>query len=133
MKVMQISLKINIADPVHVHALNVFIKAINEEPIEGIPADTKPEASTDKTEDAKSTKKNTARGSKTNKVKNEEAAKAEDTKSGLDISDLRKMVSEKAGDFRAEIKTKLQEYGASNVSSLDEEYFDDFMNFLKKL
>ena len=46
---------------------------------------------------------------------------------------VREKLKEKVTDHRSEIKTKLTELGAPNVSSLDPAKYADFMNFLNSL
>ena len=58
-----------------------------------------------------------------------EAPKAESIK----VEDVRALLAEKVDDHRVEIKKKLTELGAPNVSALDPEKYGEFMEFLKSL
>ena len=62
--------------------------------------------------------------------------KAEETtnkESEIKISDLRTLLSKKVDDHRDDIKAKLTELGAKNVTTLDESKYEDFHAFLKDL
>lgn len=58
-----------------------------------------------------------------------EAPKAESIK----VEDVRALLAEKVDDHRMEIKKKLTELGAPNVSALNPEKYGEFMEFLKSL
>lgn len=58
-----------------------------------------------------------------------EAPKVESIK----VEDVRALLAEKVDDHRMEIKKKLTELGAPNVSALDPEKYVEFMEFLKSL
>ena len=62
--------------------------------------------------------------------------KAEETtnkESEIKISDLRTLLSKKVDEHRDDIKAKLTELGAKNVTTLDESKYEEFFNFLKGL
>jgi len=66
----------------------------------------------------------------------EEATKEEEklaSKSSVKIEDIRKVMSEKIEDNRDAIKAKLVEFKANNVSSLKEDQYSDFLEFLNSL
>jgi len=50
--------------------------------------------------------------------------------SAVTLDDIREAAKEKINKHRDAIKAKLTEYGASNISSLSPEYFEDFYVFL---
>jgi len=52
---------------------------------------------------------------------------------GIKIEDVRALTAKKVGTFRREIKAKLTELGAPNVTSLDESLYGTFMDFLNDL
>ena len=52
---------------------------------------------------------------------------------GIKIEDVRALTAKKVGTFRREIKAKLTELGAPNVTSLDESLYGTFMDFLNNL
>ena len=53
--------------------------------------------------------------------------------SAIKIEDIRAMLAKKVDAHRAEIKTKLTELGAGNVTSLKEENYTAMMDFLTAL
>ena len=53
--------------------------------------------------------------------------------SEIKISDLRTLLSKKVDEHRDDIKAKLTELGAKNVTTLDESKYEEFHNFLKDL
>lgn len=53
--------------------------------------------------------------------------------SEIKISDLRTLLSKKVDEHRDDIKAKLTELGAKNVTTLDESKYEEFFNFLKGL
>jgi hypothetical protein len=62
--------------------------------------------------------------------------KVEETTSNdseIKISDLRTLLSKKVDEHRDDIKAKLTELGAKNVTTLDESKYEDFHAFLKDL
>ena len=61
-----------------------------------------------------------------------EAAKEEST-SDVKIEDVRALLAKKVNDHRTEIKAKLTELGANNVTSLDKAKYPEFTEFLNSL
>ena len=62
--------------------------------------------------------------------------KVEETASNtpeIKISDLRTLLSKKVDEHRDDIKAKLTELGAKNVTTLDEAKYEEFYTFLKGL
>lgn len=53
--------------------------------------------------------------------------------SEIKISDLRTLLSKKVDEHRDDIKAKLTELGAKNVTTLDESKYEEFYTFLKGL
>jgi hypothetical protein len=51
----------------------------------------------------------------------------------IKVEDVRALLAKKVNDHRSEIKTKLTELGAGNVTSLKVEQYPDFMEFLNGL
>lgn len=51
----------------------------------------------------------------------------------IKISDLRTLLSKKVDEHRDDIKAKLTELGAKNVTTLDESKYEEFHTFLKDL
>lgn len=52
---------------------------------------------------------------------------------GFTVEDVRAKLKEKVSDHRPEIKAKLEELGAPNVSSLNPSLYPQFMDYLKSL
>ena len=57
----------------------------------------------------------------------------EEKSEGIKIEDVRALTAKKVGTFRREIKAKLTELEAPNVTSLDESLYGTFMDFLNDL
>lgn len=55
------------------------------------------------------------------------------TSSSLTIEDVRKVLSEKVNDHRAEIKQKLSDLGAPSVTKLEPSKYQEMYDFLKSL
>ena len=51
----------------------------------------------------------------------------------ITINDIRSLVSQKAATHRQELKTKLTELGAKNVTTLDKAKYTEFAEYLKAL
>ena len=63
----------------------------------------------------------------------EKAEEVANKESEIKISDLRTLLSKKVDEHRDDIKAKLTELGAKNVTTLDESKYEEFFNFLKGL
>lgn len=76
-----------------------------------------------------------AETSKKEEAKKEEPKKETPKKeeSGIKIEDVRALLAKKVNDNRAEIKAKLTELGANNVTSLDSSKYQEFTDFLNEL
>lgn len=61
------------------------------------------------------------------------AAKPAEQKSDITIAMVRAIVSEKAENHKEELRNKLKELGASNVTSLDPAKYEEFYNYAKSL
>ena len=61
------------------------------------------------------------------------AAQASAAKTELTINDVRSIVASKAATHRNEIKSKLAELGAQNVTTLDPSNYQVFVDYLKSL
>ena len=57
----------------------------------------------------------------------------EEKSEGIKIEEVRALTAKKVGTFRREIKAKLTELEAPNVTSLDESLYGTFMDFLNDL
>lgn len=76
-------------------------------------------------------KRKTATKPKAKKV--EDPEQEETTESTVKVEDVRALVAEKARDHRAEVKAKLSELGAANVTTLEESKYQEFVDFLSAL
>ena len=65
--------------------------------------------------------------------KTEKPAPAPTAKAELTINDVRSIVASKAATHRNEIKSKLVELGAQNVTTLDPSNYQVFVDYLKSL
>lgn len=54
-------------------------------------------------------------------------------KAAITINDIRSLVSQKAATHRQELKAKLTELGAKNVTTLDKAKYTEFAEYLKAL
>ena len=63
----------------------------------------------------------------------EKADEPTNNESEIKISDLRTLLSKKVDEHRDDIKAKLTELGAKNVTTLDESKYEEFHTFLKGL
>ncbi len=83
---------------------------------------------------AKKNKANKAKKEKTAPpVSEKETTEEEAQDDDVTIEDIRKLVSLKAKDYRKEIKDKLTEMEADNVTALDKSHYVDFHTFLTGL
>ena len=61
------------------------------------------------------------------------AAVVDKTAKAVGINDIRALVSQKAATHRQELKAKLTELGAKNVTTLDKAKYTEFAEYLKAL
>jgi type IV secretory pathway VirB10-like protein len=165
MKIMQVTLSIDVQDAKQNEALKAFMDALggNEapapvkktvnapEPDQVEEEETDNEAEEQAAEEA-AKKKKSARDKKrraAKKLEDEAAAKLEeeeaeegdddeskeddDKSSDLELSTLREATAAKATKYRKEIKEKLAELGAANVSSIAEDDFQEYYDFIQAL
>lgn len=140
MKIMNVSLTIDVQNPQQVHALKQLMDALatNETP-NAIAAAPAP-AATPVVEKPK-----VKRQPKAAAVVEEDMPQAcapepepEDDLMGedepvIDVATLRAFTAEKSILNRAEIKAKLAEYGAANVTSIPKEFYSDYHRFITSL
>jgi hypothetical protein len=127
----KIKLTVDLSNPKEVIALNSLLTILAEgEPSPKTESKTE-EKSAPKKETKKESPKAEAKKEKVEdiKVKDPETVQA----SEITIEQVRKLVSQKAGDHRDSIKEKLVELGAKNVTELDPGKYEDFSDFLKEL
>ena len=94
-----------------------------------ITPDTKREVQAKAPEKAKKEVRKPAEKEKATKGANTPAAKG----ATITITDIRKLVSEKAATHRQELKAKLTELGAKNVTTLDKAKYAEFAEYLNTL
>ena len=63
----------------------------------------------------------------------QEAPKKEKAEGGLSITEVRALLATKVTDNRTEIKNKLTALGASSVTTLEEDKYQEFVDFLNSL
>lgn len=63
-------------------------------------------------------------------AKEPESQPAAEEEQGVTLEDIREVAKEKINAHREAIKAKLAEYGASNISGLSPEFYEDFYVFL---
>lgn len=96
---------------VHVHA-------------DAVPASVNPAPTDSAEEDSKEQEK---------QQQHDREEKKEESKQEITIHELRAALLDKVNDHRAEIKEKLTELGAENVTTLDKSKYDELFNYLKSL
>lgn len=121
----EIKVQIDAQDPKQVEALNTFLSIIggSEAPAKSAPKKTtvsKPK----KEEPAKETPK--AEPAKEELTQEQESSE-------VSIEDVRALLSKKVKTHRTEVKGKLTELGANNVTSMDPSKYQEFMDFLNGL
>lgn len=121
----------------HVMAVTNFLQAIGNTAEAATPAPKK-ETSKPASKPAELPKKETA---KTEEVKKEpvkeekpaEAPKKEKADDGISITEVRTLLATKVNDHRTEIKNQLTKLGATNVTTLDADKYQEFVDFLNSL
>lgn len=161
MKVMQISVNLDVTNVEHVQALEAFTRALGGLPYTQDLNQTQsfgktvamtnqlleeaPKPSQSPEDIAKAERQ--ARG-KARKAKAEAEAKAleeedddmlgdedeeEDEEDPIDVATLRELTASKSKQFRAEIKAKLVELGVANVTTIPENKFKEYHKFITSL
>lgn len=103
---------------VHVHA-DAVPASVNP-----VPASVNPVPADSAEEDSKEQEK---------QQQKDREEKKEESKQEIAIHELRAALLEKVNDHRAEIKEKLTELGAENVTTLDKSKYEELFNYLKSL
>jgi hypothetical protein len=144
MKIMNVSLTIDVANVKHVEALEILMRTLGDLPmVENLRTEpAKPfeinveqamNGGPSKTVTEKATR---SRKAKTPQVEEPEADMQEEeapTEEKINIATLRALTAEKAATHRAEIKEKLAELGAANVTSIPEESYNEYHDFITSL
>ena len=131
----EVKVRIDLTSAVQRKALNDLFDAIaaTSSPIHEKPAEVKPAEVKPVEDEPKKPKTTKAKAVAKEEAKAPEEAPAEIAESSIKISDVRAVMATKVQDHRAEIKAKLTELGANNVTSLDESVYEEFHAFLTSL
>ena len=147
MKHAKIEVTFDVTNANHVQSLNAFLMAIGDNSAESkaeIYKEPKKEESTTApaTEEPKRKRRTKAEieAEKAAAVENEDVAEveaeeveeAEETAS-LKIEDVRPLLAKKVGTHRQDIKDKLTEFGAPNLTALEPKFYAEFVDFLNSL
>jgi hypothetical protein len=159
MKIMNVSLTIDVCNPQQTEALKQLMDALAGTPATVQPATTSKKIVVEEEEsvedaEAKAKADRKARAQKRKEKEAEEAkalAEAEEAEEEeedflgeteeeeeeeevkIDVAMLRTMTAEKSTKFRAEIKAQLTKYGVANVTSIPESKYADYYKFLTGL
>lgn len=106
---------------VHVHA---DAAPASVAPASAAPASVAPAPADSSEEDSKEQEK---------QQQQDHEEKKEERKQEITIHELRAALLDKVNDHRAEIKEKLTELGAENVTTLDKSKYEELFNYLKSL
>lgn len=147
MKIMNVSLTIDVANVKQVEALERLMRTLGDLPmVENLKTEPQkvmqvgPGPSTTVTEKATRSRK-----AKTPQVEEPEAEMAQcpspadmqeeeaPAEEKINIATLRALTAKKASTHRAEIKEKLAELGAANVTSIPEESYNEYHDFITSL
>lgn len=122
----------------HVLAVTNFLQAIGNTVEAATPAPKK-ETSKPAAKPAELPKKETAKAEEAKKEepakeeKPAEAPKKEKADGGINISEVRALLATKVNDHRTEIKNQLTKLGASSVTTLEADKYQEFVDFLNSL
>lgn len=145
---MVFNVTVDLSNKAQVEALNEFTKKMSETYSEGEEApEQKPvETSTEQkpATRTRSRKSNPTPAPEPVEEKTQEEPEQENTPEpepekeapeaeSIKVEDVRALLAEKVDDHRMEIKKKLTDLGAPNVSALNPEKYGEFMEFLKSL
>jgi hypothetical protein len=134
-----INLTLNTPEELHLTAeylkglagLNLAMTTIQEHVVDKPKKQTASKPKTEKAEEQPQPKVEEVVGEKP--AVDEKAEEVANKESEIKISDLRTLLSKKVDEHRDDIKAKLTELGAKNVTTLDESKYEDFHAFLKDL
>lgn len=147
MKIMNVSLTIDVCNPQQVSALKQLMDALAGEPVNAVtPAVAIPAVATVPTPVEEAPKATRVRKKKVEPVQQAVEVEADETEDEveeddnllgedeeIDITTLRQLTAEKASTHRAEIKAKLAEFNAANVTSLPEDKYSEYLKFITSL
>lgn len=127
----------------HVLAVTNFLQAIGNTAEAATPAPKKetsksaakpgelPKKETAKAEEAK--KEEPTKEEPAKEEKPAEAPKKEKADGGINITEVRALLATKVNDHRTEIKNQLTKLGASSVTTLEVDKYQEFVDFLNSL
>lgn len=132
-KIVKFKLNVDLSDSVQTTALNNLLCAIGGQPA-GLVQEVKEEKPAPKKEAKKTAQKAEAVKEEPQTEVKEEPEKEE---TGIQLTDVRKLLGDKiqngGDDTRDKCAAKLKEFGAKNVSTLPEENYQEFVDFLNSL
>lgn len=124
----EVKVLIDVQDPKQVQALNALFATLAGEQVPQknvqAPKPENPKAEKPKTEPAKE---------EVAETKETPAEETKDDAPEVKIEDVRALLSKKVENNRSEIKTKLNELGAPNVTALAKDRYPEFVEFLNEL
>lgn len=138
MNQMEIKINFDASNPKNVEALNVFLKALSGESSEKEIPVVAPEVvepkEVKKREKPKSEKAKVEEPIEKQEEKPEvEEPKSESSEEKITLDMIRPLLQSKVQLHRDAIKSKLSELGANNATSLEEEHYSEFYDFLTEL
>jgi uncharacterized membrane protein YdbT with pleckstrin-like domain len=149
MKIMNVNLTIDVKNPQQVQALKQLMDALAGEtpasspmlagkPAEVAEDESEKEARRKRAEARKARKAEPAPEPEEQEQEEEEEQEGEEAdilgeEEVIDIATLRTLTATKSTQFRAEIKAQLAKYGVANVTSIPENKYTDYLNFLYSL
>jgi len=130
----EIKIKFNPGNANHVEALNVLINAVGEtvEPTKKA-AEPETEAPKAKTRKSRAKKAEPEKEPEPNPAEDQEEESADETTTSITVDQIRALVTKKAKASKTEIKAKLTELKADNVTLLKKEDYEEFHAFLLEL
>ena len=124
----EVKVLIDVQDPKQVEALNALFATLAGEQVPQknvqAPKTEKPKAEKPKTEPARE---------EVAETKETPAEETKDDAPEVKIEDVRALLAKKVENNRSEIKTKLNELGAPNVTALAKDKYPEFVEFLNEL
>jgi ribosomal protein S8E len=147
MKIMNVNLTIDVKNPQQVQALKQLMDALAGETPASSPMLAGKPAEVAEDESEKEARRKRAEARKARKAEPDpepEEQEEEEEQEGeeadilgeeevIDIATLRTLTATKSTQFRAEIKAQLAKYGVANVTSIPENKYTDYLNFLNSL
>lgn len=136
-KFVHVDVFVDITDPEQISALSTFLTKVgknaqtSEAPAPQPEPEPQPEKPAKISEPTKAPKAEPAPEPEPEPQPEPEKPAAEEKT--YQVEEVREKLKEKVADHREEIKAKLTELGAPNVSSLDPSKYTDFVNFLEGL